>query len=120
MPLDKREIPINFGQGLDTKTDPKQVLPGKFLDVQNSLFSSPGRAQKCLGRRALSQDVAGAALPISSGRAICTYDDELLLFDGSRAYSYDDAAEQWHDRGLALSVSVTSTPVIQACDWLDL
>ena len=39
MPLDKMEIRVPFGGGVDTKTDHKQVIPGKLLELKNGVFS---------------------------------------------------------------------------------
>ena len=45
MPLDKRQIAVNFAQGLDTKSDPRQVQ-GKLLVAENAVFTSPGQLKK--------------------------------------------------------------------------
>ena len=36
--LQKTSVNFNFGQGLDTLTDPNQVALGKFTDLENSVF----------------------------------------------------------------------------------
>ena len=45
MPLAKRQISVNFAQGLDTKSDPHQVQ-GKVLALENGVFTSPGKVKK--------------------------------------------------------------------------
>lgn len=46
MALQKQSIVIPFAQGIDQKTDPKQVRPGKFLQLKNSVFNKGGLLQK--------------------------------------------------------------------------
>lgn len=44
--LIKQPLEINFQEGLDQKTDPYQVRPGKFLGLVNSVFDKVGRLTK--------------------------------------------------------------------------
>ena len=46
MALTKQPLSINFAAGLDLKTDPFQVSPGKFLGLANSIFTKGGLLQK--------------------------------------------------------------------------
>lgn len=63
MPLVAQRYPLVLNQGLDTKTDPKQVQ-GKLLLLENALFVSPGRLRKRNGYQTLSKQV------LSSGSQI--------------------------------------------------
>jgi hypothetical protein len=45
MALQKVAIPINFSSGIETKQDPFQLSPGKFLALQNSVFTKGGMLQ---------------------------------------------------------------------------
>ena len=49
MALQTQVIPINYGLGVDTKTDPKLVAPGKLLRLENALFTENKRVKK-IGR----------------------------------------------------------------------
>jgi hypothetical protein len=51
MALVKQPLAINFAQGLDTKTDPKQVQPGKFLALQNTIFTKGGSSRSAMAMR---------------------------------------------------------------------
>lgn len=42
MPLQKQIVPIALGLGLDQKSDPKVLLPGKLVQAQNVRFSKAG------------------------------------------------------------------------------
>jgi hypothetical protein len=46
MPLQKQIVPIQLGDGLDTKTDPKQVVPGKMLTLENCSLKKIGKYKK--------------------------------------------------------------------------
>lgn len=105
MPLQKQIVPISFAQGLDTKTDSKQVIPGKFLELENAVFISPLRFTKRNGYEQLPQ--AG-----TEGSALAVYNDELIAFDGLNVQSYAQALDSFTNKGQALSVNAESLPVI--------
>lgn len=111
MPLQFQTIPITFVEGLDTKTDFKTGLQTKLLELQNGVFTHKGSISKRFGYDELSTNIDGGD-HITSGVALSTYKDELLCFDGSRVYSRLNATERWADRGQAISVIVSSDPVI--------
>jgi len=46
VPLQKQQVAVNFGRGLDTKTDPWQVPVGNFLNLENTIFNKIGRLEK--------------------------------------------------------------------------
>lgn len=52
--LQKQSVNINFAEGLDTKTDPKQVGLGKFLALKNTIFTKGGLLQKRNGYQNLA------------------------------------------------------------------
>ena len=52
MALQKTNVSLSFKQGLDTKTDPKQVVFGKLLNLQNGKFISPTQIKKRNGYQA--------------------------------------------------------------------
>lgn len=105
MALDKQIIPISFAQGLDTKTDRKQVIPGKMLELENCLFVSPLEYTKRNGHASLGRSG-------TTGSACASYLNELVTFDGLNVRSYADALDSFTDKGQALSLEVESLPVI--------
>ncbi len=44
--LQEQVVPIDFGQGVDTKTDPKAVVSGKFIRIENGTFTNVKRIAK--------------------------------------------------------------------------
>lgn len=110
--LERQNVTIPFAQGVETKTDPKQVPPGKLLELENGVFRSPGQLEKRSGHVKLSQSVAGGG-SISSSAALGRYGDELLLADGSDLYSYDNAIDEWNDKGPFNSIYTSKTAVVR-------
>ena len=110
--LDRQTVTLPFSQGVETKTDPKQVPPGKLLELENGVFRSPGQLEKRNGHVKLSQTVATSGT-ITSSAALGRYGNELLLADGSDLYSYDNAADQWNDKGPFNSITTAKTAVVR-------
>ncbi len=118
MALETQTIPISLAQGLDTKTDDKQVIPGKLLEAENCVFTRTGRLQKRFGHAALSMNAIGGGI-VSGGVALGVFSDEafaeqqeLLMFTGTQVLSYSPAIEQWANRGNAVSIINDSHPII--------
>lgn len=110
--LDWRNIPVEFG-GLDTKSAPSKVIPGKLLSLQNGTFVSPGQIRKRNGYTALTQSIIGSGGSISGGSGLASYNSELLLFGGGSMYSYSPTAGGWSIRGNFQSVNVTSNSIVR-------
>lgn len=104
---------VTFGGGVDTKTDPKQVVSAKLLSLENGVFQRAGEISKRWGYTALGQQQIGAGAPISACRAINVFNNELLLYDGSAAYSYIPAVNSWASRGKLVSVIQTNQSIVR-------
>ena len=113
MPLDKALIPVDLSGSLDTKTDQKMVLPTKLTELENGVFIKGSTITKRNGYSKLSRSISGSTSSISSGDALSTFQDELLLFSNSELYSYVDGREEWVDKGGSLSVNVSSEDIIR-------
>ena len=110
MALEHQLVPIYFNQGVDTKTDPKMVLPGKLLALENGVFFKAGQIKKRYGYEHLGQSIVGSG-SIASGSALSVYGDELLVFDDLRMYSYASTNDAWIDKGNAVSFKVENKQV---------
>ena len=66
MALQPQTLPISLGQGVDTKTDPKQVVQGKLLSLENGRFGTTKEITKRIGSTALPQAIFGGS-SISKG-----------------------------------------------------
>lgn len=107
MALQKQSLPINFAGGLDLKTDPFQVQPGKFLSLENSVFSKGGLLQKRNGNAAL------ASLPDATSTYTTTYGGNLLAL-GDTIQAYDASNNVWIDKGIIQNVDVNITPIVRS------
>lgn len=112
MALDKQNYGITFGQGLDTKTDQKLVVPGKLTGLENGVFKRGGALDKRNGYRALNT-IAYTGEQVVNGTALAVFEDELLQFSDSKVYSYSSASAQWIDKGNAVSVRVDNEQIIR-------
>jgi hypothetical protein len=110
--LDWQLFPISLTQGVDTKTDERQVIPGRLLTLENGVFDSPGKIQKRHGLTTLSRSIEGGD-SLASGSALATRGDELLMFSGGKAYSWLPSTERWNPVGDAESVLTRTRRVIE-------
>lgn len=83
MPLDFQVAPIAFTEGLDTKTQSKLVVPGKWTTLTNYSLSTKGSPQRRCGIAPL---VTGA-----TGNGLALHDDELLTISGGAVSSVSQA-----------------------------
>lgn len=121
MALQKQNVNINFSMGLDTKTDPWQIDLGKFLELENMVFTTGKQLKKRKGFDALGIDTSsvlpysfqafGAAL--TSGSFCNVFNDELVVSDGYNLFSYSDSDDKVFYKGRAVSSSLASQPVYQ-------
>lgn len=105
-----REVsfPIPFAQGLDTKTDPKQVQVGKFLSLNNMVFTNQGLLQKRNGYKTLSTLVPSASY-------LTTLNGNLTAI-GSTVSAYSASLNKWVDKGTtATNIGVSITKSLEPC-----
>ncbi len=105
MPLQKNIIPISFEQGIESKSDPKQVIPGKMLELENCLFIKSKQYVKRNGYENLGSSG-------TTGSACASYLDELVTFDGLNVKSLAQSLDSFTSKGQALSLEVESLSVI--------
>jgi len=112
--LERQKIVVPLAQGVDTKTDEKQVEAGKLLELENGIFTRLRSLQKRHGNSAFSQNIANTpGTQISAGIGLAEFGNELLEADGERLYSYNQGAENWADKGAYIHSYVTQFPVIK-------
>lgn len=107
MAIKKASIPINFSQGLDQKTDPFQVSPGKMLALKNSVFSKAGRLTKRNGYRGIK------ALPDATYSKVTTYNDNLTAI-GTSLSAYSEASSSWVNKGELQQASVSTISTVRS------
>lgn len=113
--LEKRPIDVSFAEGLDTKTDPKRVKIGNFLQLENTVFQKGGLLQKRNGYGRLTD------LPDTSYSYVTTFNDNLTAV-GTSIAAYNDGGDTWIPKGSIQPLSLRTLPVIRnnlnqtACD----
>jgi hypothetical protein len=108
--LQKQLMALDFGQGVDTKTDPKLVQPGKLTELKNGVFKRGKSISKRFGYDVLSSTkVDGSA--ITSGDSGATFNNELLLFSAQKVFSYSEATAKWIDKGSCVSLILNTKQI---------
>lgn len=109
MSLDGQVIPVQFSGGLDQKTTEQQVMPGKFLVLENCVRRKLGKIEKRYGYTQLGQTIIGGT-SISQGTRLAKLNSDLLLINNTALYSYSSSNNAWIDKGDITSVLVDSEP----------
>lgn len=105
--LPKQSIPLNFSGGVDTKTDPKQVQLGKFIDLQNSIFGKAGLLQKRNGFGQLP------SLPDATSTFLTTFNGNLTAI-GNRLEALVSGLGKWVDKGQLQPMEMSVLPLIRS------
>lgn len=108
MALQRQNFTLQMGQGVDTKTDPKQVIAGKLIELENATFQSTNRLTKRPGNVELA-----ASSGLISGNAIAPFQDQLTIMDGSSIYSYGEQFDNLVNKGTKIAVDMTVDSVIK-------
>jgi len=112
MALVKQNVYLPFSQGIDTKIDKKQVVPGRLQVLENAVFTSVGEIQKRNGYSVLTKNVLDED-DFSNPRAIASFKDELLALTDSALYSYSPTSDRWVNKGRISKVFPESTPILR-------
>ena len=106
MSLNKQTLNINFSNGVDLKTDPWQVTPGKFLELENTVFDKGGLLTKRNGFGGL------ASLPNDDYTTVTTFSEDLVAI-GTDLQMYSDDTDQWLNKGTMLPISLSVVPAVR-------
>jgi hypothetical protein len=101
MALEKQSVSISFNKGVDTKTDSKQLVPGKLLNLENVILKKVGKFVKRNGYGVLASSTS-----LSNGNALATFKNELLAFDGSTISSYSSFDDKLYSKGTKVAVDI--------------
>ncbi len=91
MPLQKQNLNVSFSKGIDTKTDSKQVVPGKLLVLENGVFTAPGKIIKRNGHVKLAD--------ITDANALATFNDEILAISTTEVSSLNEDSNTLTPKG---------------------
>ena len=113
MPLFKSVIPVQFSGALDQKRPDKLSLPGNFLLLENCVRKKYSLVEKRFGHTSLSRDIFGTTNTISNGVRCDTFNGDLIMLDGQKAYSYSASRDTWVDKGDCVVADVELDSVIR-------
>jgi hypothetical protein len=92
MALTKTPISMNFGKGLDTKTDKNQVALGNMLELENAVFNKGGLLTKRKGFDQLP------SLSDATAKYVTTHNSNLVAL-GDSLQTYSDNTLNWTTKG---------------------
>ena len=102
MPLVPQTIDIPFEGGLDTATDPKKVVPGKLLELENAVFVG-GSIEMRPGTALLGEAVVGGGT-LTTALDVAQRAGELLRWTTAGVYGLNPAGTgQWLRRADAVA-----------------
>jgi hypothetical protein len=110
MALVKSNLNLPFGQGLDTKTDPWQIAPGKMLELENGVFNTGFMLEKRNGFELLP------AVDDDYLTTLATFNGTLVaLGDSLSTFSGDT----WQSKGAIRPVDTSVLAVQRRANSLD-
>ena len=112
MAIDYQNVVIPFGGGLDSKSQDYIVEPAKVLELENLVFNKAGALSKRFGLAPLSTSIIGGGT-ISKIETTATFHNNLLAFDGYKAYSYSAGSSAWTDEGDLISAQTTTSQILR-------
>ena len=104
--IQKQSLQINFASGVQTKTDPWQLAPGQFLDLQNSVFGIGNLLQKRNGFKELTPT------PDNLSTTLRTFKDSLIAL-GSNFLNYSADSNSWVDSGPFQPLDLSVLPIVR-------
>jgi hypothetical protein len=102
----KQSINISFGKGLDTKTDPWHIPVGKFLSLENTVFTSLERLTKRNGY--------GYLPPLPQPATFITTFNKNLTAIGSNLQALSESTNQWFTKGTLQPLELEVLPLIRS------
>lgn len=108
MPLQKNSLPLPFGIGLDTITDPWQVRPGKLLALSNVIFDKAGQLKKRNGFSLLTSLPDGA-----NPTTLTTFNDNLTAI-GKALYAFSEETSEWFNKGRFQPLALSTQALIRS------
>src|SRR3954469_21004359 len=112
MALDTQVISIPFTKGQETKIDPALVDQSSLLSIVNGYFGKTGS----ILRRDAWLDLYGGTIPALT-RALCAFNNELLVISGKTLSSYSSAQAASVARGTVSPIGLSRQSVQRATDY---
>lgn len=111
MALGRKLIPVLFGQGIDTKSDPKSQVIGSLRRAENVVYETLNSYRKRNGYNSLKlKDSNGTS--ISSPASLTKFKNELDIFADNQYYAYSTTLQRVVNKGRTYTARPTSRPVL--------
>lgn len=108
MALPKQILSIPFAHGIDTKTDPFQLSPDRFLSIVNAVYTKDKKLTKRNGFPTLTQ------LPDGTNATIITTFNGNLTAVGDNFLSYSADNNQWINKGSYSPVRLATQSLVRS------
>lgn len=95
MALQRQVVSIPISEGMDTKTDNKQVMAGKALLLQNVRFQKTGKLSKRFGFVQLSDTTSFGLLSSNTINAIASDEDKIAAITSDGVYTLFNQENVW-------------------------
>jgi len=115
MALQKQTVRMSIVDGLDTKTDEKNVIPTRFLEADNVVYTRTGSVSKRYGYVPKPTNIYPTSSINVAGAALSTFKNELLQYNNGNLYTYGEGVSKWSNKGAYPSVAI-SEKVIKSQD----
>lgn len=106
-------FPLSFSAGQRDKDDPFQIVPPGLTKLENGIMLRTGEISKRWGYAALPTNIMGSSSTITSGVALATLNNQLLMYDGLNMYSCLPSQSSFVNKGTAVSVIQTNTQIVR-------
>ena len=110
MALEKKIIGLPVEKGVNEKVSDRVLPIGQLTDAENVCFDKLGEAKKRSGFWSTSNSVpqiSDGATTISKGKAVASFGDEIVCFDGRYAYTRTSTAtEPWVNKGTVVGCTL--------------
>lgn len=95
MALQRQTLSIPIAQGLDTKTDEKQVPIGKALSLENVRFQKTGKLSKRFGLLPLSNASSSGLLSDSTVYCVASDNRAMNAITSLGVYNFSESYDEW-------------------------
>ena len=116
MALEKKIIGLPIAKGQNEKISEKVLPLGQFEEAKNIQFVKEGEARKRKGFHSISNTVPAlstgdSASTVSVGKALASFGDETLAFDGRYGYTKTSTSDTWVNKGTILGCTLAGESV---------
>src|ERR1017187_10073109 len=92
------QLQLEFSGGLNSLISEFKLDQPNLQAANNAVYNQHGQIDKRTGFKYISTTILGGG-NISNGSAITTFNNELLVMDGEKIYTYDSDNKVWISRG---------------------